>query len=274
MTDVLLEDGQVRVETPNGGRVWYDDASHGYYRCKPDGSRGTRYTAVTTVSKVFDVDPSRLLGWAVKTQLVGVAELYRGSTEYGWLADEQTMWRVLEAHKLTWEDVRNRAGARGTDVHRLVFEALARGEDPWTVTMTAEEQGYAAAVVKFWADEAPAAQLVEQIVFSDRLGVAGRLDFFGRIAGRDGRGVVDLKTGRFLSASAHVQVGGGYPLLLEESGWPSAEWAMMLQVDADGEYRLVEAEGTREDFELAVAAYRAAGRINSAAGRARKARDG
>jgi hypothetical protein len=60
-------------------------------------------------------------------------------------------------------------------------------------------------------------------------------------------GIIDLKTGGFLSAAAHAQVGGGYPMLVAESGWDAPEWAAMLQVK-DGGYTLVEAEGTPESI--------------------------
>lgn len=261
-----------RVTLPSGEQLFYFDADHSYWRVNDKGSRGRRLTGVTTVVKTLDHDPSRLLNWAAKTQLIGVAELWATDAPSQFFADETTLWEALKANQLTWEDVRDRAGSRGTDVHRLVFEALANGLDPWTVTMTDEEKGYAAGVVKFWQEEEPEALLVEQIVYSERLGVAGRLDFYGSIKSREGVGIIDLKTGGFLSASAHAQVGGGYVTLVQESGWDPPVWSAMLQVK-DGDYTLVEAEGTPESFEAAVVCYREAARINSAASRARKARN-
>ncbi len=270
---VALPDEGIRVELPSGDRVFYFDDHHGYYRCKENGERGRRLTAVTTVTKTLDHDPSRLLSWAARTQLIGVADLMQSypRAEVNW-TDPESIWETLRRLGLTFEDVRDRAGTRGTNIHREVFEALAAGQAALPVLMTPEEAGYAEGVIRFWEDEKPTPVLVEQIVYSERLGVAGRLDFYGSISSREGAGIIDLKTGGFLSVGAHAQVGGGYPLLMVESGWPAPEWAAMLQVK-DGDYTLVEAEATPEDFELAVACYRAAGRINGAAGKARKARE-
>lgn len=270
-----LPDGQVRVELPSGDRVWYDDESHGYFRCKPDGSRGKRLTGVTTVCKTLDHDSSRLLAWAARTQLIGVAELARREQEWdGWLESEDTIQQALEQHRLTFEDVRDEAGARGNLIHVNVFQELAAGRDPLDTIdldmLTLDERMGVEGALAFWRDEQPEPVLVEQVVYSERLGVAGRLDFYGTIAGRDGTGLIDWKSGRYLGASAHCQTGGGYPLLLEESGWPNPEWAVMVRV-ADGGYEVIESQGTPADFEAAVAAYRAATRINTAAARARRA---
>lgn len=277
MSTVALPDGQVRVELPSGQRVWFDDATHGYYACKPDGSRGKRLTGVTTVCKTLDHDASRLLAWAARTQLIGVAEVARREQDwYGWLASQETIQAALEQHRLTFEDVRNEAATRGTTIHVDVFEALAEGRDP-TVTLdldglSLDERMALEGALAFWRDEQPQPVLVEQIVYSERLGVAGRLDFYGTIRSREGVGLLDWKTGRWLGAAAHAQVGGGYPLLLAESGWPAPEWACMVQV-RDGGYELVDAEAGPAEFETAVAAYRAAGRITTAASRARRQRE-
>jgi hypothetical protein len=45
--------------------------------------------------------------------------------------------------------------------------------------VTFDERMAAEGVVRFWREEQPEAFLVEQIVYSERLGVAGRLDFYG-----------------------------------------------------------------------------------------------
>lgn len=270
---VALPDAGEKITLPSGESLFYFDADHSYWRVNPHGARGRRLTGVTTVCKTLDHDPSRLLSWAARTQLIGVVELWRSEPDWrGWLDSPEQMWEALENAKLTFEDVRNRAAARGTTVHRDVFEALCRGEEYDLDSLSFDERLAAEGVLRFWADEEPEPILVEQIVYSERLGVAGRLDFYGRIKSRDGVGLLDLKTGGFLSAAAHAQVGGGYPLLVSESGWDAPEWAAMLQV-ADGGYSLVEAEGTPASFETAVACYREAGRINGAAIKARKLRE-
>lgn len=289
-----------RIDLPSGATLWYVDDGHpseqmrhSYWRHnEKTGKRGTRLTGVTTAVKTLDYDPDRLLTWAAKTQCIGIAELVGpvllgevGVEELAWLASHESIWRELESAELTFEDVRNRAATKGTNVHRYTLEALAKGRAvPDFEQMTDEEIGYSRGVVAFWLDHEPEPEQVEQIVYSVRLGVAGRLDFRGRIARCEDEhcachaidtaaiGVLDLKTGNYLSAAAHAQVGGGYPRLAGESGFGESEWALILKVRADGSYELVEAEGTPEGFEAAVAAYREAGRISREAEKKRKAR--
>lgn len=277
-----MSDGE-RIDLPSGDSLWYYDADHSYWRHNPKtGKRGRRLTGVTTVCKTLDHDPSNLLRWAARTQCIGIAELYEhvvsgdDATGLGlsWLGTQESILRELEAHKLTFEDVRDRAAKRGTNVHEVAFQALGMGRPvPDLDLLTDEERGHAKAVMAFWLDHEPESQFVEQIVYSERLGVAGRLDFLGKIKGYEGVGVIDAKTGKYLSAAAHAQVGGGYPLLVVESAFvEKVDWALMLQTHEDGTYELIPAEATAEDFEAAVATYRAAGRINGAAMKARKAR--
>lgn len=277
-----MSDQPERIDLPSGSSLWYVDADHSYWRHnQKTGKRGPRLTGVTTVTKVLDHDPSKLLTWAAKTQCIGIAELVGPMLlgevdveEYAWLASKDSIWRQLERAGLTFDDVRDRAATVGTNVHERALQALALGRPvPDLDAMTPRERGLSRAVMAFWLDHSPVPYEVEQIVYSERLGVAGRLDFRGALATREGVGVIDLKTGNFISAAAHSQVGGGYPLLAFESGFGESEWALILKVTEDGGYELIPAEGSREGFELAVAAYREAGRINREAGQARKARE-
>jgi len=265
------------IEMPSGDRLVYIDETHSYWRWnEKTGKKGRRLTGVTTAVKALDTDPSNLMRWAAKQQLIGASKLVEAMGEDAaveLLADPDACWAELEARAWTYNDVRDRAASEGTNVHRQAFEALAQGDPMPDVTgLGAREIGLAQAISAFWFDHTPRADQVEQVLFSERLGVAGRADFIGEIEGFEGRGVLDLKTGSYLGASAHAQVGGGYPLLAEESGYGPIEWAAMLQVREDGTYELVPAESSPEEFELAVLAYRAAGRINGAAGKARKQR--
>jgi hypothetical protein len=282
-----MPDGE-RVDLPSGDSLWYFDEDHSYWRHNPQTEkRGRRLTGVTTIVKPLDYNPENLLRWAARTQCEGIALLYKeseGEEFLRWLTDANAIWRELEAHGLTYENIKDRKGEEGTNVHQDAFQALAMGRAvPNLDALRYRERGLARAVSAFWLDHEPKADLVEQIVYSRRLGVAGRLDFRGLLTARcdnplcacqeaDGPGVVDLKTGNFISAAAHAQVGGGYPLLAEESGFGGGDWAAILQVREDGSYDLFKAEGTPQYFESAVDTYRSAGKINYAAGKAREAR--
>ena len=263
-----------RFTLPSGTSVWYSDSTHAYHRHNPKtGKKGKRLTGVTTVVKTLDPDPSRLLAWAARIQCIGIAERYQEGGSLDWLSSQESIVRELEEHELTFDDVRDRAATEGTNVHRSAFEALAKGKPiPDLDMLVGRERGLADAVMAFFLDYSPEAEQVEQVVYSERLGVAGRLDFRGKLKGYDGIGVVDLKTGRYLSAAAHAQVGGGYPLLAEESGFGPSDFALILKVSEDGTYELIPAEAEPRDFEVAVEAYRASGRINGAARRSFKER--
>jgi hypothetical protein len=282
-----VADGEF-VTLPSGSSLWYFDADHSYWAHNPKtGKRGRRLSGVTTVVKPLDYDPKNLLRWAARTQCEGIARLYlqkEDAESLHWLSSADAIWRELEDYGLTYDNIRDQAGREGTNVHVLAFQALAMGRPvPDFEALSEREKLLAQAVSAFWLDHAPNPSQVEQIVHSERLGVAGRLDFRGSLAARcdtpicacqdiEGEGVIDLKTGGFISCAAHAQVGGAYPLLAEESGFGPSEWAAILQVFEDGSYELFKAEGTPESFECAVKAYRESGRIKYQAGKAREAR--
>ena len=303
----MPESFEERIDLPNGQSLWYIDehptdpkCNHSYWRHNPKTElKGRRLTGVTTVVKTLDYDPSNLLRWAARTQCIGIAELFglatigddQGLADLDWLSTPDAIWKALEERLLTFEHVRDRAAKRGTNVHQIAFQALGMGRPvPDLERLTEEEKGHAKAIMAFWLDHEPDPDCVEQIVYSERLGVAGRLDFLGAINGYDGPCVIDAKTGGYLSAGAHAQVGGGYPLLAVESGlvpgtegspnvsltkvheWAGSLTSLLLQTREDGTYELIRAEGTAEHFESAVKTYRAAGAIKGAAGRAWKAR--
>ena len=278
------------IEMPSGEKVIFVDEDHSYWRFnEKTGKRGRRLTGVTTACKSLDIDPSNLLKWAARTQMIGAATLIEqiGTDEaLDLMRDPDSCWKELELRQLTYNDVRDKAASEGTRVHEQAMEALAHGKpSPDTSGMSEAEKGKADAVAAFWFDHAPRVQLVEQVVYSERLGVAGRLDLVAELTmdcedpgcschddDLIGPGVIDLKTGGFISAAAHTQVGGGYPLLLQESGFDPVGWGLILQVKEDGTYDLIRATGTPAGFEVAVLNYREAGRINGAHRKARKAR--
>jgi hypothetical protein len=272
-----------RVDLPSGETLWYVDEDHSYWRHNPKtGKRGTRLTGVTTICKVLDFDPSRLLRWAAQTQCRGIAELVgpillgEGEIEsLAWLANHESIWRELERAELDFEHIRDQAGEEGTNVHVLAFQALAMGRPvPDLDALSAVERAKAQAVMAFWLDHDPEPEQVEQIVYSER-GRISRCDdeWCGcQEVDVDEPGVIDLKTGKHLFSAAHEQVGGGYPLLAKESGFGESVWALFLKVTDDGDYDLIPARGTPEGFEISVSAYREAGRISRESSKDFKAR--
>lgn len=291
----MPEPYEQRIELPTGDVIWFieehptdERLNHSYWADSKDGDhKGRRLSGVTTVVKTLDYSVEKLLRWAARTQCEGIARLYlrEPSAEFHhWLGSAEDMWAELNRNGLTYDNVRAQAGDEGTNVHMLVFEALASGSPGIDFdALSDREKQLAKAVSMFWFEHDPNASQIEQVVYSKRLKVAGRLDFRGRLQARcenpicachglDGIGVIDLKTGGYISEGAHAQVGGGYPLLADESGFGKSDWAAILQVFDDGTYEFFKAEGTPAGFETAVETYRESGRIRGLAAKAREAR--
>lgn len=261
------------IELPNGSALYYVDDNHSYWRCKPDGSRGQRLTGVSTVCSPLDFRPDSLMRWVEKLTLEGVARGFGGEAVP---SDPHVLRQRLESKELRWEQIRDQAAQRGTDVHSLMLHALAKGDDvPDLDELPEEQRGYGQAVMKWWLDRKPQVLEAEQVVLSEAHGFAGRYDLRCVLSGglEDGQtALVDLKTSGFVANKAHAQV-AGYDLGAIESGISRvpSDVLLILQVAEDGTYREVRSCATHEDFLAALTVYRAAGRIGRDAGAARKA---
>lgn len=280
-----------RIDLPNDQSLYYVDADHSYWRCKPDGKRGKRLTGVTTAIKPIDFDPSALLKWAARTNGEGIAILaadalccedvdeMRGALE--WLSSAETIWRELEAHSLTFEDLRDAKAEVGTAVHELALGALARGEAvPDYSALSQDEAGYVEGMVDFWLDHDPVPTHVEQVVADpDVLGVAGRFDLRAELTskcGKDtcpcrhgGMAMIDAKTSKWIFESPHAQI-AGYRHLAEVCGLGETDWGAILHLRPDGTYELIEAQADTDDFLGAVGVYRSKAAIKRRVNAARK----
>ena len=289
---------------PSGAVVWYHDERHAYYRDVKRKSKQPdaewvgvgRLTGVSTVVGPADFRPENLLRWAARTNGIGVAILAADALtlenaedirlNLAWLNSADAIWRELQANNLTFEDVRDQAGERGTNVHKQALHELAQGRPvPAYDEMTPEERGYAAGVSGFWLAHNPGPLQSEQVVVDLELGVAGRFDLRATLGAHCGRpkcpcaalriGDVflgDLKSSWFLSNKAHAQVAGyGHCAVRDGFGSAQAEW--IIQVAGDGEWNVVQGHATVGDFLTFVEAYRRSGRISKAANADRKARE-
>lgn len=252
-----------RIHFPNGESIAYRDGDHSYWReAKPkkDGYSGSgRLTGVSTLCGPYDFRPDSLLRWCERLTLDGVVRGFNGQRVP---SDPHMLRQMLQTRGLRWEQIRDEAGRRGTNVHELMLQALAAGEEVPDLSQLPEEQrGYGQAVMRWWLDRQPEPTHVEQVVASLEHGFAGRLDLRCKINDplRQGHGIVDLKTGGFLSAKAFVQP-AGYDLGGLHSGlWDEAcEWLLIVQVDDKGNYREVWSPATHDDFVDALRIYRRA----------------
>lgn len=302
-----------RHTMPNGAECFYRDSDHSYWlgiepkaKGDPEGDwKGCgRLTGVSTASSPFDFQPDALMRWAAKTNGIGVAELVQTTfdvcegdptlnlrDELAWLLDPDSIWQALERDSLTFNDVRDQAAERGTNVHKHSLYELACGK-PVSAhdAMTDEEQGYARGVEAFWLEHMPETFQAEKVVMDAELGVAGRLDWRGRLQARCGRLdcpcrflpivgddhpamlLLDCKTSGYIPTKHHVQV-AGYDHCCRASGIGHSDQGWILQVDGDGGWEIVLGCAFPEDFEVAVDAYRRAAKIKSRARADRKARE-
>lgn len=266
-------------QLPNGTACFYVDADHSYWRARPDPKnegawiRGKRLTGVTTAIKPIDFDPGRLLNWAAKTNGIGIAQLAAQTldeeavdidglrSDLAWLRSADAIWDALQAASLTFDDVRDQAATRGSNVHELALQALATGKPtPDYAALSEEEAGYANAVSSFWLDYEPQPLQVEQVVYSEDLGVAGRMDLRATIPRLDGIVIVDAKTSKYIGEKDHVQL-AGYEALADICGIGASVGQHVLQVRADGTYLLIPGAASSEDFLAAVDLYRRRARI-------------
>lgn len=278
---------------PDGTHIFYHDDRHAYFRDvtqkKGKWCGVSRLTGVSSVVKPLDFNPDGLLGWAARLTCEGVAQLAadglglqedvrRGvvapdaiSAALVWLESGPSITAALKDAELTWAHLRDQAATRGTNVHLRALHALARGAAvPDFDALTPEERGYARGVLAFWHEHDPEPLESEQVVFSATHGVAGRFDLRCRL---DGDVVLlDAKTATssFIPTKHHAQL-AGYETLARECGLGASDRQVMLRVDADGKYELVDGTATAEDFLAALRVYRASARINRESNAARKA---
>jgi hypothetical protein len=262
---------------PDETEVWYRESDHSYWRSrkiKPDGTEGGtgRLVGVSTVVAPLDFRPDGLLSWAARLTCEGVASLSRaGDAPPAWLESGESINGALMVANLTWQHLRDQAATRGTNVHLRDLHALARGAAvPDFAALTEEEQGYARGVLAFWHEHEPYPFESEQVVWSATHGVAGRFDLRCLL---DGEVVLlDAKTANssFVPAKHHGQL-AGYELLARECGIGPSARQVMLRVDAEGGYELIDSTAGPEDFLAALTVYRASARIARECKTARKA---
>jgi hypothetical protein len=262
-----------RIDLPKT-TVFYRDPDHSYWTgCKQKTVKGKltwsgsgRLTGVTTVIQPWDFRPDSLMRWVERLTLEGVVRGFEGQTIP---RDPHVLRQLLENKELRWEQIRDEAGKSGTNVHEKVFHALAHGEEIPSLADVAEaERKKAQGVLKWWSLREPEVLQAEQVVCSPEHGFAGRLDLRARIKDplRPGIGIVDLKTGGFISNKAIVQP-AGYDLGCLHSGLADepADWYLILQVDDDGNFREIWSPATHADFLDSLRIYRRAAELSKVA---------
>jgi hypothetical protein len=218
---------------------------------------GKRMPSVSTIAKALDTDNTGLLHWASGLTCEGVAQLAAQNGSIEWINSGQSIKAALREAELTWTDVRDQAAKRGTNVHELIFAALAeRHKLPDLANLSEEERGYGRAAMRFWADRDPKPLFAEQMTASVKDGYAGRFDLLCEIDGEVC--LIDAKTRARPNdrISDHCQL-VGYQLANEESGLPTASRLIILILGPDGEYQEIEGVADESQWFACLSAYRA-----------------
>lgn len=251
-----------RITFPNGTEVSFRESDHSYWReIKPKAggefSGSGRMTGVSTLCGPYDFRPDGLLRWVERLTLEGVSRGFSGQRVP---QDPHALRQLLQNKELRWEQIRDQAGERGTNVHELFLKRLAAGQEiPDLGELPKEQRGYGQAVLKWWLDRSPEPLHAEQVVASHEHGFAGTLDLRCRISGAFHSGVVivDAKTSGFLSAKMCAQP-AGYDLgVISSELGDQADHLMILQLSEQGSYNEVWLGGVEhEHFLLALRVYR------------------
>ena len=248
---------------PNGGECFYEPNRHRYYRGikkrREGGYAGVgSLTGVSTLCGPFDFRPDSLMAWVERLTLEGVSRGFAGQQVPD---DPHVLRTALDSQSLRWQQIRDEAGRRGTNVHLETLHQLATEGTADLGSLPEDQRGYGQAVFSWWLANEPEVECAERVVFSDTHGFAGRLDLIcvprkGENAGK--RVLADLKTSKYVSAKMPVQV-AGYDLGYVESGLGGpCDALVIVQAREDGTFREVEVTASHADFLGALFVYRRA----------------
>ena len=259
--------------------VYYDPEPHRYYsevKENPKSKGGYSFvkasalTGVSTPLKALDTNVDPLLHWAAGLDQVGIAELIGISIDsgedLGWMRDPLQLKIALREADLTWDKVRDKTATRGTNVHELIFLALATGKRPPSLkALSAEERAYGQAAIRWWRDHDPEPLFAEQVTYHRGHRVAGRFDLLANIEWRGERirALIDAKTREKGKArrSDHAQL-SGYEMCNVACGIGESDRQFALILKPDGTYEVHESVATEADFIAALEAYRRGGDLD------------
>lgn len=223
-----------------------------YYVTEPGEEKRKRLPSVTTlISSIIPVDLTR---WGEEHGIRGCIEAFRRGELDADHTDEDAVERV-RALKLGADAARDRRATEGVNVHGLLEQWMVAETVPNPADHPSEVHGYIQALARWVTVTDPQVLAVERLVYSRRLGYAGRVDLLARIGGFTT--LVDLKTQprAGIYASAHIQA-AMYALALEECGDEQPTAMRIVVLAEDGAYREMEVLATPETVGAALQWYR------------------
>lgn len=279
-SDPSIPFGVAQVVTPSGIEIYFQAGPKRLYRLRDiniaDSQRTplTDWIVVPSMSDVKDIlDKPALPWWGMKIGIQSTLDVLGGESDFaqtaryvGWPEFDQVL-EEIKSQKLTVNHVRDKAGDRGTNVHKALELWADTGTIPVPDVFGPEERGYVQGLKDFLYDSEATPLASEVMVGSLEWGFAGRFDLIAEIPeGRHvfvhrtkkGRGdrceeipagkwLLDLKTSKDVYASHMLQL-AGYELAYQECYGEDTDFQGVIQVSEDGRYKLVQSRATPYHF--------------------------
>lgn len=274
--------GVAEIILPSGIDLYFQEHPKRLYRARlhPDavdfdapadaGDDFRQWRELVSCSNITKIlDKPGLVHWGETGGIEGVQELVRrGYIDkkelVEWSAD--AIKDIMKQKKLTAWHRRDKAGKRGTSVHKALEGWAMSGEVLDPEVFPAEEQGYVIGLNR-WIHDSGFVPLKSEVMVASLIhGFAGRFDLMGKIPEpvkistkltRTGREhtemvqpdtfLVDLKTSSGVYEEYHLQV-AGYQGICLESGYERPNQTAILRVSSDGKYEFVQGVSEWLDF--------------------------
>lgn len=235
------------------------------YLLEAHGGEVVELESVSSI--VAALDKGGLPEWIEREATIGAVIAER----QGALMDvprEQWLARC-RALKLGASFARDEAAGRGTAIH-VAFKGMAEtGEPPNALDYPEAWRPWLRGSVRAWMALDPEPIESEQIVCNPGLRYAGRPDLYAMCHGK--RTLVDYKTGKGrVFDQGHYQT-RGYAECFEPCALEPPDRIVIVGIDSDGGFHLVDCEATAPDFHDLLNVYRARKRINAGMAAQRKA---
>lgn len=173
---------------------------------------------------------------------------------------------MLTAEKATVNHQRDQGATRGTAMHSALEAFLLNGQAPNPADYASEYHGYLRSLVAFLLDAQPVCETAEVAVASLKYRYAGTYD---AVLGLDcmlrtpdgprhfnGRYRIDLKTSKHVYREAEIQL-AAYEAAAVECGEEPTDGQLVVRLDGEGGYEVVESVAVLDDFLAVQSVYNA-----------------